>query len=163
VRCPLGAWRSNRFDSPIGPDRQPRGPRSLYQPQLTQLVQQALERPESLYENQKFDGYRIHARLDHSLRLLTRPASTGRNRRGRGVARRRPSVSRRRAMRGPARRHHLLQHDPGGFRQRQRRRAGVSSCSIFCTLTKACGLSLQGIVSKRAALLRNQQRAADCG
>jgi hypothetical protein len=30
-------------------------------------------------------------------------------------------------------------------------------------LTKACGLSLQGIVSKRAALLRNQQRAADCG
>jgi hypothetical protein len=41
------------------------------------------------YENQKFDGYRIHARLDHSLRLLTRPASTGRNRRGRGVARRR--------------------------------------------------------------------------
>ena len=50
MRCPLGAWRSNRFDSPIGPDRQPRGPRSLYQPQLTQLVQQALERPEWLYE-----------------------------------------------------------------------------------------------------------------
>jgi SOS response associated peptidase (SRAP) len=40
ARFPPGAWRSNRFDSPIGPDRQRGGPRSLYQPQLTQLVQQ---------------------------------------------------------------------------------------------------------------------------
>jgi len=35
-------------------------------------VQQAPERPEWLYKNQKFDGYRMHARLDRGLRLLTR-------------------------------------------------------------------------------------------
>jgi bifunctional non-homologous end joining protein LigD len=41
-------------------------------PQLTQLVQEALEGPEWLHEI-KFDGYRMHARLDRgAVRLLTR-------------------------------------------------------------------------------------------
>jgi DNA ligase D-like protein (predicted ligase) len=41
-------------------------------PQLTQLVDQAPEGPEWLHEI-KFDGYRMHARLDHgAVRLLTR-------------------------------------------------------------------------------------------
>src|SRR6202011_3176410 len=41
-------------------------------PQLTQLVQEAPEGPEGLHEI-KFDGYRMHARLDRgAVRLLTR-------------------------------------------------------------------------------------------
>jgi bifunctional non-homologous end joining protein LigD len=41
-------------------------------PQLTQLVQEAPDGPEWLHEI-KFDGYRMHARLDRgSARLLTR-------------------------------------------------------------------------------------------
>src|SRR5258705_2357199 len=41
-------------------------------PQLTQLVDAAPEGPEWLHEI-KFDGYRMHARLDHgAVRLLTR-------------------------------------------------------------------------------------------
>ena len=40
-------------------------------PQLTQLVQEAPEDPEWLHEI-KFDGYRMHARLDRGVRLLTR-------------------------------------------------------------------------------------------
>jgi bifunctional non-homologous end joining protein LigD len=41
-------------------------------PQLTQLVQEAPDGPERLHEI-KFDGYRMHARLDRgSVRLLTR-------------------------------------------------------------------------------------------
>ena len=41
-------------------------------PQLTQLVDQAPDGPDWLHEI-KFDGYRIHARLDRSaVRLLTR-------------------------------------------------------------------------------------------
>src|ERR1700674_2955677 len=41
-------------------------------PQLTQLVQEAPEGPEWLHEI-KFDGYRMHARLDRgAVRLLTR-------------------------------------------------------------------------------------------
>jgi ATP-dependent DNA ligase len=42
------------------------------QPQLTQLAQEAPEGPEWLHEI-KFDGYRMHARLDGgAVRLLTR-------------------------------------------------------------------------------------------
>jgi len=41
-------------------------------PQLTQLVDQAPDGPEWLHEI-KFDGYRMHARLDRTTaRLLTR-------------------------------------------------------------------------------------------
>jgi hypothetical protein len=41
-------------------------------PQLTKLVDQAPEGPEWLHEL-KFDGYRMHARLDRAaIRLLTR-------------------------------------------------------------------------------------------
>src|SRR5437588_12768998 len=41
-------------------------------PQLTQLVDAAPDGPEWLHEI-KFDGYRIHARLDHgAIKLLTR-------------------------------------------------------------------------------------------
>src|SRR5467141_2291053 len=41
-------------------------------PQLTQLVQEAPDGPEWLHEI-KFDGYRMHARLDRgAVRLLTR-------------------------------------------------------------------------------------------
>jgi ATP-dependent DNA ligase len=42
-------------------------------PQLTQLVEQAPDGPEWLHEI-KFDGYRVHARLDRgAVRLLHRP------------------------------------------------------------------------------------------
>jgi hypothetical protein len=46
-------------------------------PQLTQLVQEAPEGPEWLHEI-KFDGYRMHTRLDRgAVRLLTRTISAG--------------------------------------------------------------------------------------
>jgi ATP-dependent DNA ligase len=48
------------------------GPPQWRRPQLTQLVDQAPDGPEWLHEI-KFDGYRMHARLDHgAVRLLTR-------------------------------------------------------------------------------------------
>jgi ATP-dependent DNA ligase len=44
---------------------------SWVKPQLTKLVDQPPEGPEWLHEI-KFDGYRMHARLDHgAVRLLT--------------------------------------------------------------------------------------------
>jgi hypothetical protein len=47
-------------------------------PQLTKLVDQAPDGPERLHEI-KFDGYRMHARLDRgAVRLLTAPGLTGR-------------------------------------------------------------------------------------
>jgi len=47
-------------------------------PQLTKLVDQAPDGPDWLHEI-KFDGYRMHARLDRgAVRLLTRTGSTGR-------------------------------------------------------------------------------------
>jgi ATP-dependent DNA ligase len=51
-------------------------------PQLTKLLDQPSEGPESLHEI-KFDGYRMHARLDRGVvRLLTRTGSTGRTNTG---------------------------------------------------------------------------------
>src|SRR4051812_32195816 len=45
---------------------------SWIQPQLTELVKEAPSGPDWLHEL-KFDGYRMHARLDHgAVRLLTR-------------------------------------------------------------------------------------------
>jgi bifunctional non-homologous end joining protein LigD len=99
-------------------------------PQLTQLVDQAPDGPDWLHEI-KFDGYRMHARLDRgAVRLLTRT--------GLDWTHKYPTIAAAVASLpatqayldgelcgvGP-RRHHLLQHDPGGVRQRQRCSAGV--------------------------------------
>src|SRR5437879_4153477 len=47
-------------------------------PRLTELVEAAPDGPEWLHEI-KFDGYRMHARLDcGAVRLLSAPGSTGR-------------------------------------------------------------------------------------
>jgi ATP-dependent DNA ligase len=92
-------------------------------PQLTQLVDQAPDGPDWLHEI-KFDGYRMHARLDHgTVRLLTRT--------GLDWTHKYPAIadavasigathvlSRRRALRRAPRRRHLVQHDPGGLGQR---------------------------------------------
>src|SRR5436190_19377351 len=52
--------------------------RGWVKPQLTRLVEEPPDGPEWLHEI-KFDGYRMHARLDRgAARLLTRTASTGR-------------------------------------------------------------------------------------
>jgi bifunctional non-homologous end joining protein LigD len=73
-------------------------------PQLTELVDQAPDGPDWLHEI-KYDGYRMHARLDHgAVRLLTRtgldldPQISG-DRRRRGVAHGDAGLSRRRALR----------------------------------------------------------------
>src|SRR5438067_3171728 len=83
------------------------------QPQLTELVKEPPGGTDWLHEL-KFDGYRMHARLDHgSVRLLTPhrarlDAKIPGNRRGTddraGVA----SLSRRRAVRRSHRRHDIL-------------------------------------------------------
>ena len=87
-------------------------------PQLTKLVDTPPDGPEWLHEI-KFDGYRMHARLDRdAVRLLTRtgldwthkylPIAEAVSALG---ARRAPSLSRRRIVRrGP--RHHHIQHHP---------------------------------------------------
>jgi len=98
--------------------------------QLTELVDEAPEGSGWLHEI-KFDGYRMHARLDRgAVRLLTR---TGLNWTHKypaiaaavAVAPGRAGLSRRRAVRRAPRRDHLLQHDPGRVGQRQRRRPRV--------------------------------------
>src|SRR6516164_1364048 len=67
---------------------------SWSEPQLTKLVDQPPDGPEWLHEI-KFDGYRVHARLDRGiLRLLTR---TGRLHWRGGVAPGATGLSRRRA------------------------------------------------------------------
>src|SRR5262245_14183429 len=92
-------------------------------PQLTRLVDQAPEGPEWLHEI-KFDGYRMHARLDrgrgpaadpHRARLDFQIPG---NCIGRGVASGATGLSRRRAVRRPARWHHLVQPDPECVRHR---------------------------------------------
>src|SRR6202011_78256 len=105
-------------------------------PQLTQLVQEAPEGPEGLHEI-KFDGYRMHARLDRgAVRLLTRTGLDWTHKIS-GIAaavsslEAEQSLSRRRAVRRSSRRHHLLQHDPGRVRGGQRRRARVFSLRSF--------------------------------
>jgi hypothetical protein len=77
----------------------------------------------------KFDGYRMHARPRSRRRAIAHAhgarldAQISRDLRGRGVSARNAGLSRRRAVRRARRRRHLLQHDPGGVRQRQRRSA----------------------------------------
>src|SRR5580704_17001192 len=101
-------------------------------PQLTELVDQPPDGPEWLHEI-KFDGYRMHARIDRGVvRLLTRTGLDWTHKyppiaAAVASARGRPDLSRRRAVRGPTRRHHLLQHDPGGVGLRQRRGARAPS------------------------------------
>jgi hypothetical protein len=93
-------------------------------PQLTKLVDAPPEGPEWLHEI-KFDGYRMHARLDRgAVRLLTRTASTGRKvprpRIGDIVTSGKAGLSRRRI---PARLNHFLQPDPERIRHREWRGA----------------------------------------
>jgi ATP dependent DNA ligase domain len=71
-----GALWSNRFGYSVMARSAPRQEAAALpewiRPQLTQLVQEAPDGPEWLHEI-KFDGYRMHARLDRgALRLLTR-------------------------------------------------------------------------------------------
>jgi len=83
-------------------------------PQLTQLVDAAPEGLGWLHEI-KFDGYRMHARLDRgAVRLLTRTGLDWTHkypaiRRGSSIAASRTDLSRRRAVRRAPRRHHLVQ------------------------------------------------------
>jgi ATP-dependent DNA ligase len=98
-------------------------------PQLTQLVDTAPDGSSWLHEI-KFDGYRMHARLDRgSVRLITRT--------GLDWTHKYPTIAAAVASIGPRqayldgelcgvrpRWHHLVRHDPAGVRQRQRRRAG---------------------------------------
>jgi ATP-dependent DNA ligase len=79
-------------------------------PQLTQLVDAAPEGDDWLHEI-KFDGYRMHARLDRgAVRLLTRTGldwthKIPADRRRRVIAQRAPSLSRRRIVRHLSERH----------------------------------------------------------
>src|SRR5437762_9252505 len=86
-------------------------------PQLTRLVDAAPDGPEWLHEI-KFDGYRMHARLDRgAVRLLTRTGLDWTDKYPAIAAAvsslGAPGLSRRRAVRRASRRHHLLRHDPG--------------------------------------------------
>src|SRR6201984_1080159 len=77
---------------PVGGGRRPeRGALAYWiKPQLTRLVDQAPDGPDWLHEI-KFDGYRMHARLDRgSVRLLTRTGPKN--------SRRSPRPSRRSAL-----------------------------------------------------------------
>jgi ATP-dependent DNA ligase len=72
-------------------------------PQLTQLVDAPPEGDQWLHEI-KYDGYRMHARLDRgAVKLLTRTGLDWTHkypaRQGRGGARRAPGLSRRRIVR----------------------------------------------------------------
>jgi hypothetical protein len=96
-------------------------------PQLTRLADVAPEGDQWLHEI-KFDGYRMHARLDRGKRAAAnahraRPdAQIFGDRRGGVVARCQAGLSRRRAVLRPARRHHLVQPNPERIgRQKQRR------------------------------------------
>jgi ATP-dependent DNA ligase len=98
-------------------------------PQLTQLVDQAPEGDQWLHEI-KYDGYRMHARLDlGAVKLLTRTGLDWTHKYP-AIAAAVGSLPARQAyldgaMRRRPRRHHVLQHDPAGVRKRQRGGAGV--------------------------------------
>src|ERR1700747_2240478 len=80
-------------------------------PQLTQLVDAAPEGDQWLHEI-KYDGYRMHARLDRGVaKLLTRTGLDWRHKY--------PGLARRRALRRRSRRHHIVQHRPARIGQRQ--------------------------------------------
>ena len=97
-------------------------------PQLTQLVKETPEGDQWLHEI-KYDGFRIHARLDHGeVRLLTRNGLDWTHKypqTAAAVALLDARLSRRRIVRRAPRRHHLVQHYPVGLRRRQRRRPCV--------------------------------------
>ena len=127
-------------------------------PQLTELVDAAPEGPDWLHEI-KFDGYRMHARLDRgAVKLLTRtgldwthkyPAIAA----GGVVAWCPPGLSRRRAVRRRPRRHHLVQHDPGRVR-----RAATPPALVFFLFDL---LYLDGeIISARPLIERKARLAA---
>jgi len=112
-------------------------------PQLTALVDEAPDGPEWLHEI-KFDGHRMHARLNRgAVRLLTRT--------GLDWTHKYPAIAAAvsslgadqayldgRTVRGPSRRHHVVQHDPGRVRQRQCRRAGVLSVRSSLPRRRRC-------------------------
>src|SRR5271166_2460761 len=91
-------------------------------PQLTKLVDAAPEGDQWLHEI-KFDGYRMHARLDRgAVKLLTRTGLDWTHKyppiaAAVSALSARADLSRRRAARGLPRRHHLVRHDPGGVRR----------------------------------------------
>ena len=99
--------------------------------QLTQLVSEAPDGDQWLHEI-KYDGFRMHARLDHGeVRLLTRNGLnwTAKYPQIAGAV---SSLHARQAyvdgeLCGPPRRHHLVQHDPDGVRRRECRRPRVLS------------------------------------
>jgi ATP-dependent DNA ligase len=63
---------------PVARGSPTRGPPAWISPQLTQLVDTAPDGDQWLHEI-KYDGYRMHARLDRGVvRLPTRTGSTGR-------------------------------------------------------------------------------------
>jgi hypothetical protein len=99
-------------------------------PQLTKLVDTPPDGPEWLHEI-KFDGYRMHARLDRdAVRLLTRTGLDWTHKYPTLAASvsslgSEPGLSRRRILRRLPRRHHLLRHDPDRVGYRQRRRHSV--------------------------------------
>jgi ATP-dependent DNA ligase len=97
-------------------------------PQLTQLVDQAPDGPDWLHEI-KFDGYSMHARLERgAVQLLTRTGLDWTHKYP-AIAAAVSSLGARQAyldgelcgVRPDGR--HLVQHDPVGIGQRQRRRA----------------------------------------
>jgi bifunctional non-homologous end joining protein LigD len=90
-------------------------------PQLTQLVDQAPDGDQWLHEI-KFDGYRMHARLDRgAVRLLTRTGLDWTHQYP-AIAHAVSSIAQQAYLDdelcGAPRRRHLLQHDPDGVGQR---------------------------------------------
>ena len=125
-------------------------------PQLTQLVKEAPDGDQWLHEI-KYDGFRMHARLDHGeVRLLTRnglnwTAKYPQIAAAVAALARAPGLSRRRIVRRARRRHHLVQHDPAGVRRRQRRRPRV--LPVRSSLSRGRG-------SHRPALIERKERLA---
>jgi bifunctional non-homologous end joining protein LigD len=119
------------------------------QPQLTQLVDAAPDGPDWLHEI-KFDGYRMHARLDRgAVRLLTRT--------GLDWTHKYPAIAA--AVSSIGARQAYLDGELCEVRADGITSSNVSSALQYCDQQighgrafheKACAMSLEGIVSKRA-------------
>lgn len=127
-----------------GPRAEKAGLPQWIRPQLTELVDAAPEGFSWLHEI-KFDGYRMHARLDRGVvRLLTRTGLDWKHKYPAiavavaSLGDRQAYLDTRAVWRGP-RWHHVVQYHPDGIRQRQCPPRSSSSCSIFYTSTaKIC-------------------------
>jgi ATP-dependent DNA ligase len=136
-----GIARRRRTDPPALPE--------WIQPQLTQLVDAAPNGPDWLHEI-KFDGYRMHARLDRgAVRLLTRT--------GLDWTRKYPAIAA--AVSSIGARQAYLDGELCEARADGITSSNVSSARQYCDQQighgrafheKACAMSLEGIVSKRA-------------